>query len=251
MIRRYTKTQTCSVILLSMVLTAGTNLSAIAQTAVSAAQPVMPGATTTAPAATAPAAAAPAAAAPAPSSTPASAPAPASTSTATAPAPAGADAATPSSPAEPSRAEMIHRTLYAIYDKQDNHDLALAELDELIRLKPSDPVFPFAYGNMLMKDQKWADAVARFEAATKIDPTFSNAYCGIGDCQMKLKEFTKAIDSYTLAGRNAKAGQNFSSKLAIARQYQERKQQEDDFNAALKKLNSPKAAPKAGVKKKA
>jgi tetratricopeptide (TPR) repeat protein len=231
MIRRYTKTQTYSVILLSMVLNGGANLSVLAQTAVSAAQPGMPAASSAAPA-PAPAAAAPA-------------------STSIAPAPVGAaSAAAPSSPAEPSHAEMIHRTLYAIYDKQDNHELALAELDELIRLKPSDAVFPFAYGNMLMKDQKWADAITRFEAAIKIDPTFSNAYCGIGDCQMKLKDFAKAIDSYTLAGRNAKAGQNFTAKLGIARQYQERKQQEDDFNAALKKLNSPKAAPKAGVKKK-
>ena len=231
MIRRYTRTQTCSVILLSAVLTVGTNLSVLAQTAVSAAQPVMPTATTAA------------AAAPASTSiTPAAA--------VVAPAPAAAAANATAGPAEPPRAEMIHRTLYAIYDKQDNHDLALAELDELMRLKPTDPVFPFAYGNMLMKDQKWADAIPRFEAAAKIDPTFSNAYCGIGDCQMKLKEFTKAIDSYTLAGRNAKAGQNFTSKLAIARQYQERKQQEDDFTAAVKKLNGPKAAPKAGVKKK-
>jgi predicted Zn-dependent protease len=145
---------------------------------------------------------------------------------------------------------MIHRTLYAIYDKQDNHELALQELDELIRLKPSDPVFPFAYGNVLMKDQKWTDAIPRFEAATKLDPTFSNAYNGIGDCQMKLKKYTEAIDSYTLASRNAKAGQDFKFKIAQARQYQERKQQEDEFAAALKKLNGPKAAPKAGVKKK-
>jgi tetratricopeptide (TPR) repeat protein len=238
MIRRYTRTQTCSVILLSAVLTVGTNLSVLAQTAVSAAQPVMPAATTAAPAAAAPA------------------PAPASTSTsitpaAAAPTPAAAAAAaTPTGPADPPRAEMIHRTLYAIYDKQDNHDLALAELDELMRLRPTDPVFPFAYGNMLMKDQKWTDAVPRFEAAAKIDPTFSNAYCGIGDCQMKLKEYTKAIESYTLASRNAKAGQNFASKLAIARQYQERKQQEEDFNAAVNKLNGPKAVHKAVVKKK-
>jgi tetratricopeptide (TPR) repeat protein len=221
--RRYLKIQTCGVLFLSALLVTGANLSVRAQTAVSAAQPATPqaAATTAAPAAaTAPAAPA---------------------------APAASDII---SMAEPPRAEMIHRTLYAIYDKQDNHELAMAELDELIRLKPSDPVFPFAYGNVLMKDQKWPDAIARFQAATKLDPTFSNAYCGIGDCQMKLKKYSDAIDSYTLASRNAKAGQNFTSKVAIARQYQERKQQEDDYNAAVKKLSAPKSAPKAGAKKK-
>jgi tetratricopeptide (TPR) repeat protein len=223
--RRYSKIQTCGVLLLSALLVTGANLSVRAQTAVSAAQPATPSAAAT-------------------TAAPASATAPTASA---APAPAASDIV---SMAAPPRAEMIHRTLYAIYDKQDNHDLAMAELDELIRLKPSDAVFPFAYGNVLMKDQKWPDAIARFQAATKLDPTFSNAYCGMGDCQMKLKKFSDAIDSYTLASRNAKAGQNFTSKVAIARQYQERKQQEDDYNAAVKKLSAPKSAPKAGAKKK-
>jgi tetratricopeptide (TPR) repeat protein len=235
MIRRYTKSQACRLALLITVLTVSTNVSVQAQTAVSAAQPAMSAAS---PAAAPPPAAAPNSTSIAPAVAPATAPA------------AAAAGANPSAPPEPPRAEMIHRTLYAIYDKQDNHDLALAELDELIRLKPSDPVFPFAYGNMLMKDQKWTDAIPRFESATKLDPTFSNAYCGIGDCQMKLKKYTEAIDSYTLASRNAKAGQDFKFKIAQARQYQERKQQEDDYNAAIRKLNGPKAAPKAVVKKK-
>ena len=217
-------------LLLSMLLGIGAFIPVNAQTAVSASQP---------------AAAAPAGSAPSTSLAPA----------ATNAAPA---AATPPAPAndmvskvELPRAEQIHRTLYAIYEKQDNHELAAAELDELIRMKPTDAVFPFAYGSLLMKDSKWTEAIARFEASTKIDPTFSNAFCGIGDCDMKLKEYTKAIDAYTLANRNAKAGQSYTAKVAIARQWQERKQQEDDYNKALQKLNGPKAGgTKSGVKKK-
>ena len=172
---------------------------------------------------------------------------PATTPSSTAPA-VTAPANTAAAPGEPPRSEMIHRALYAIYDKQDNHDLAAAELDELIRVKPNESVFPFAYGTLLMKDSKWTEAIARFQAALKIDPVFSNAYCGIGDCQMKLKEYTAAVESYSNAAKNAKAGQNFTAKVAIAKQWEERKKQEDDYNAALKKLGGGGA--KAPAKKK-
>jgi len=146
-----------------------------------------------------------------------------------------------------SRAEMIHRTLFAIYDKLENHDSAAAELDELMRLKPSEAVFPFYYGQLLAKDGKWNDALARFEFATKLDPELSNAYCGMGDCQMKLRQYKEAVVSYSLASQHAKAGQDFSGKVAIAKQWQERKQQEDAYAAALKKLSAP--ATRSGAKK--
>ncbi len=170
-------------------------------------------------------------------------------SPASTPAPTPA-AAKVSGATEMPHSEIIHRTLYSIYDRQGNHAQAALELDALIQQKPNDASFPFVYGQLLIKDGKWAEAQTRFEAAIKIDPTFSNAYCGLGDCRMKLKLYKEAVDAYQQASQNAKAGQDFSSKVAIAQQWQERKKQEDDFDAALKKQSGAHPIRKTVAKKK-
>jgi predicted Zn-dependent protease len=146
-----------------------------------------------------------------------------------APAPA---AAAPAEPAQIPHSEMIHRTLYMIYIKQNNPDLAASELDALMTAKPNDATFPFFYGQLLMKAEKWPEALAKFQLSSKLDPEFSNAYDAAGDCQQKLKKFAEAVALYTEASKHAKAGQDYSQKISIAKAKLERQQQEEAFNRA-------------------
>ncbi|HEY9760424.1 MAG TPA: hypothetical protein V6C97_35020 [Oculatellaceae cyanobacterium] len=150
-------------------------------------------------------------------------------------APAAAPAADASAPTEMPRSEMIHRTLYAIYTKQSNYDLAGGELDALMAAKPNDATFPFFYGQILMKNEKWPEALAKFQLSEKLDPNFSNAYDGAGDCQKKMKKFADAVASYTEASKHAKAGQDYSQKISVAKALLQRQQEEDAFNAAVRK----------------
>lgn len=196
------RTGTVGLLVIGSALTFTCAFSAHAQTAVSAAQP---------------------------GSTPASAgSAPAGTAAAAAPADANTQAEMP-------RSELIHRTLYAIYTKQSNYDLAGGELDALMAAKPNDATFPFFYGQILMKDKKWPEALAKFQLSAKLDPNFSNAYDGAGDCQKMMKKFADAVASYTEASKHAKAGQDYSQKISVAKALLQRQQEEKAFNDAVQK----------------
>jgi len=75
-----------------------------------------------------------------------------------------------------------------------------------------------------MKVEAWPEAAAAFQQAIDIDPKFEDAYYGLGRAQMGMKEFTRAIGSYTRCRDlyRAEAGRQFTSQQEAQRYRQDR-----------------------------
>jgi tetratricopeptide (TPR) repeat protein len=70
-----------------------------------------------------------------------------------------------------------------------------------------------------LRAEAWEDAAAAFQRAIDIDRTFEDAYYGLGRAELALKQFVKAIDTFT-ACRNlylARAGKQFASQQEAQR----------------------------------
>ena len=64
-----------------------------------------------------------------------------------------------------------------------------------------DPTAQAAYeeGMQLLDEEKYEDAIVKFNEATSIDDTFAEAYLGEGDALRELEDFQAALQSYTQA----------------------------------------------------
>lgn len=134
---------------------------------------------------------------------------------------------------ETERREMLHRYLYAIYDKQSNYDEALKELNELSKLKPNDGTFSVHAGLLLLKQKKYDEAMAKFDEAIKAEPNLAEGYAMKGQAYASQKKYKEAVEQYTLANQHLKAGQSFSAQISVNQQLLEKQNQEKAYLDAI------------------
>jgi tetratricopeptide (TPR) repeat protein len=133
------------------------------------------------------------------------------------------------------RRENIHRYLYAIYTKQENLDSQEQELKELISLVPEDHIFHYMYGLLMMKQNKYNEAIQHFDDAEKVDPNYGSAYAMEGECYSKMKKYKQAIEQFTIAQQHAKSGQSFKSQIDVNQQLLDRYEQEQKYLQQINK----------------
>ncbi len=134
-----------------------------------------------------------------------------------------------------ARSEMIHRVLYAIYKRLQQHDDQVSELAALAILKPTDPTFPYLAGVVKTQQGKPEEALQSFEQAIKLNPEYADAYAMEGQAYAKMDKYQLAVDKYKLAQAHAKSGQDFNAMISVNQQLLERQQQEQAYLNALKK----------------
>jgi tetratricopeptide (TPR) repeat protein len=144
---------------------------------------------------------------------------------------------------EPERREMLHRLLYAIYDKQSKVEEETAELSELSKLKPNSAAFPVAAGRILLKQKRYDEAMAKGDDAIKADSASADGYALKGQVLSAQKKYKEAVDQYTLANQHLKTGQNFSAQISINQQLLEKQVEDQQYLDAIS--GKGKAKPKA------
>jgi tetratricopeptide (TPR) repeat protein len=144
---------------------------------------------------------------------------------------------------EPERREMLHRLLFAIYDKQGKVDDENAELSELAKLKPNDATFPVTAGRILLKQKRYDEAMAKGDEAIKADPNSADGYAMKGQVYSSQKKYKEAVEQYTIANQHLKIGQNFNAQASINQQLLDKQVQDQQYLDAIN--GKGKAKPKA------
>jgi tetratricopeptide (TPR) repeat protein len=134
---------------------------------------------------------------------------------------------------EPERREMLHRLLFAIYDKEGKFDEASVELSELAKLKPNDATFPVRAGMLLLKQKKYDEAMVKFDEAIKADPNMAEGYAMKGQAYAAQKKYKDAVAQYTIANTHLKTGQNFNAQISVNQQLLDKQIQEQQYLDAI------------------
>jgi predicted Zn-dependent protease len=141
---------------------------------------------------------------------------------------------------EPERREMLHRILFAIYDKQGHTDEADAELTALSALKPNDPSFALMSGALFLKQKKYDLAQAKFDEVIKTDPNLAEGYAMKGQTFAAQKKYKDAVEQYTKANQHVKAGQNFAAQISVNKQLLDKQTEEKAYLDAISGKGKPK-----------
>jgi tetratricopeptide (TPR) repeat protein len=70
---------------------------------------------------------------------------------------------------------------------------AKKELDEELKINPNNPPAEYILGEMARQNQQWDEAVEHFSRAARLDPSFGDAFLGMGTSLVASKKFPEAI----------------------------------------------------------
>jgi tetratricopeptide (TPR) repeat protein len=108
---------------------------------------------------------------------------------------------------------------------------AKKELDQELKINPNNPPAEYVLGELARQQQDWDQAVEHFSRATKLDPSFGDAFMGMGASLVAARKFSEAITplesavklqpgnpgahynlamAYSRAGRKLDAGREFA-----------------------------------------
>ena len=108
---------------------------------------------------------------------------------------------------------------------------AKKELDQELKINPNNPPAEYVLGELSRQDQDWDQAVEHFSRAAKLDPSFGDAFLGMGTSLVAARKFAEAIPplesaiklqpgnptahynlatAYSRAGRKLDAGREFA-----------------------------------------
>jgi tetratricopeptide (TPR) repeat protein len=82
------------------------------------------------------------------------------------------------------------------YYKMNKDDLAYENLRESLELMPEDFDALFFMGELMIRAQKYREAISYFEKLTQLKPDDLYAWFYIGASYLRLKEYQKAIETY-------------------------------------------------------
>jgi tetratricopeptide (TPR) repeat protein len=83
----------------------------------------------------------------------------------------------------------------------DATERAKQELLKEIQLDPNNAGAIYILGELDRRDQKWDEAVSRYNQALKVDPNLGEAYLGLGYCLVNQKKYEDAISPLRTAER--------------------------------------------------
>ena len=90
-------------------------------------------------------------------------------------------------------------TLAMAYVVLDRPEWAGPELSKLAAENPSMALYPYWLGRLDYEDQRYSEALLRFQRAVDLDPEFARAHDRIGLCHEALGQLDKAVNSHRRA----------------------------------------------------
>jgi tetratricopeptide (TPR) repeat protein len=70
---------------------------------------------------------------------------------------------------------------------------AKKELGEELKINPNNPPAEYILGELARQSQQWDEAVEHFSRAAKLDPSFGDAFMGMGTSLVAARKFSEAI----------------------------------------------------------
>jgi tetratricopeptide (TPR) repeat protein len=70
---------------------------------------------------------------------------------------------------------------------------AKQELDAELKINPNNPPAEYILGELARQSQQWDEAVEHFSRAAKLDPSFGDAFLGMGTSLVAARKFSDAI----------------------------------------------------------
>jgi tetratricopeptide (TPR) repeat protein len=70
---------------------------------------------------------------------------------------------------------------------------AQKHLDAELKINPNNPPAEYILGEMARQNQNWDQAVEHFSRAAKLDPSFGDAFLGMGTSLVAARKFTDAV----------------------------------------------------------
>jgi tetratricopeptide (TPR) repeat protein len=93
---------------------------------------------------------------------------------------------------------------------------AKKELDEELKINPNNPPAEYVLGELAKQNQQWDEAVEHFSRAAKLDPSFADAFLGMGTSLVASKKFSEAIPPLELAVKLQPGNPTAHYNLAMA-----------------------------------
>ena len=70
---------------------------------------------------------------------------------------------------------------------------AKKELEQELKINPNNPPAEYILGELARQTQQWDEAIEHFSRAAKIDPSFGDAFLGLGTSLVAARKFSDAI----------------------------------------------------------
>jgi len=126
----------------------------------------------------------------------------------------------------------------------DVAERAKQELLKEIQIDPSNAGAHYILGELARRDQKWDDAISRYNQALKADPNLGEAYLGLGYCLVNEKKYEDAIAPLRTAERFMPENPEVHNSLGAALQRSGHKDEAQKEFAIHEKLISAEGTAK-------
>lgn len=126
----------------------------------------------------------------------------------------------------------------------DVADRAKQEFLKEIQIDPSNAGAHYILGELARRDQKWDDAISRYNQALKADPNLGEAYLGLGYCLVNEKKYEDAIAPLRTAERFMPENPEVHNSLGAALQRSGHKDEAQKEFAIHEKLISAEGTAK-------
>jgi tetratricopeptide (TPR) repeat protein len=96
---------------------------------------------------------------------------------------------------------------------------AKKELDQELKINPNNPPAEYVLGELARQSQDWDQAVEHFSRAAKLDPSFGDAFLGMGTSLVAARKFADAIPPLESAVKlqSANPGAHYNLAMAYSR----------------------------------
>lgn len=118
----------------------------------------------------------------------------------------------------------------------DATERAKQELLKEVQLNPNNAGAIYILGELDRRDQKWDEAISRYNQALKADPNLAEAYLGLGYCLVNQKKYEDAIPPLRTAARFMPQNPEVHNSLGTALQRSGHKEEAQKEFAIHEKL---------------
>ena len=118
----------------------------------------------------------------------------------------------------------------------DATERAKQELLKEVQLDPNNAGAIYILGELDRRDQKWDEAISRYNQAIKADPNLAEAYLGLGYCLVNQKKYEDAIPPLRTAERYMPQNPEVHNSLGTALQRSGHKEEAQKEFAIHEKL---------------
>jgi tetratricopeptide (TPR) repeat protein len=120
---------------------------------------------------------------------------------------------------------------------------AKEEFQKELKIDPRNAGAEYVLGEMARQQSQLEDAVSHFSQATKLDPSFGDAFMGWGFCLVTLKRYQEAVEPLRVAVRLEQGNPSAHYNLAVALSRSGQKEEAEKEFAVHRQLTQKPAQP--------